>query len=258
MNPEKLKKMQAEVRIGGKGTPRRKKKVVHITTGADDKKLQSCLRKISVTTIPGIEEVNMIGEDGSVIHFTNPKVQASLAANTFAITGRGEHKKLTDMVPDIINQLGTESLLLLKRMNEEKEAAANAEFDDLPNLVCNFDDMSTNEAAAVKIENEPKPWPRRSDSTSDSTSNNSQDTDDDDDDDDDEEASHNPETAKGSKDKRKKIFRKNERVREMEGEDESPKPLIKSEVVKDTKKELKKEPKKDNKPRKSFLSKKKK
>lgn len=27
MNPEKLKKLQAQVRIGGKGTPRRKKKV---------------------------------------------------------------------------------------------------------------------------------------------------------------------------------------------------------------------------------------
>lgn len=29
MNPEKLKKLQAEVRIGGKGMPRRKKKIVH-------------------------------------------------------------------------------------------------------------------------------------------------------------------------------------------------------------------------------------
>lgn len=28
MNPEKLKKLQAQVRIGGKGTPRRKKKVI--------------------------------------------------------------------------------------------------------------------------------------------------------------------------------------------------------------------------------------
>ena len=27
MNPEKLKKLQEQVRIGGKGTPRRKKKV---------------------------------------------------------------------------------------------------------------------------------------------------------------------------------------------------------------------------------------
>merc|ERR1712168_1203058 len=40
-----------------------------------------------MNNIPGIEEVNMIRDDGHVIHFNNPKVQASLAANTFAITG---------------------------------------------------------------------------------------------------------------------------------------------------------------------------
>lgn len=57
MNPEKLKKLQEQVRIGGKGTPRRKKKVVHSTPATDDKKLQSSLKKLSVNTIPGIEEV---------------------------------------------------------------------------------------------------------------------------------------------------------------------------------------------------------
>lgn len=35
----------------------------------------------------------MIKEDGTVIHFNNPKVQASLAANTFAITGQAENKR---------------------------------------------------------------------------------------------------------------------------------------------------------------------
>ena len=36
----------------------------------------------------------MIKDDGSVIHFNNPKVQASLAANTFAVTGHGENKQV--------------------------------------------------------------------------------------------------------------------------------------------------------------------
>lgn len=35
----------------------------------------------------------MIKDDGTVIHFNNPKVQASLAANTFAITGHAEPKR---------------------------------------------------------------------------------------------------------------------------------------------------------------------
>lgn len=94
MNQEKLKKLQAQVRIGGKGTPRRKKKVIHQTPGTDDKKLQSVLKKLAVNQIPGIEEVNMIKNDGTVIHFNNPKAQASLAANTFAITGHSEQKEV--------------------------------------------------------------------------------------------------------------------------------------------------------------------
>ena len=48
MNVEKLKQLQAQVRIGGKGTARRKKKVVHRTATTDDKKLQSSLKKLSV------------------------------------------------------------------------------------------------------------------------------------------------------------------------------------------------------------------
>lgn len=94
MNADKLKRLQSQVRIGGKGTPRRKKKIVHQTAATDDKKLQSSLKKLSVNTIPGIEEVNMIKEDGTVLHFNNPKAQASLAANTFAITGQCEQKQV--------------------------------------------------------------------------------------------------------------------------------------------------------------------
>ena len=47
MNSDKLKQMQNQVRIGGKGTVRRKKKVVHRTATTDDKKLQSSLKKLS-------------------------------------------------------------------------------------------------------------------------------------------------------------------------------------------------------------------
>jgi len=54
---DKLAKMSQNVRIGGKGTVRRKKKVVHRSATTDDKKLQSTLKKLAVTTIPGIEEV---------------------------------------------------------------------------------------------------------------------------------------------------------------------------------------------------------
>merc|ERR1712244_174436 len=119
MNAEKLSKLQTEVRIGGKGTVRRKKKVVHKTATTDEKKLQTTLKKLGVNTIPGIEEVNMIKDDGTVLHFNNPKVQASISANTFAVNGHAETKQLTEMLPGILNQLGAEGLSNLRRLAEQ-------------------------------------------------------------------------------------------------------------------------------------------
>eukprot|EP00039_Didymoeca_costata_P018003 m.331722 g.331722 ORF g.331722 m.331722 type:complete len:159 (+) comp16786_c0_seq1:106-582(+) len=156
MNPDKLAKLQAQVRIGGKGTARRKKKVVHRTATSDDKKLQSTLKKLAVNNIPGVEEVNMIKDDGNVIHFQNPKVQAAIAANTFSITGQGESKELSEMLPSILNQLGPDSLNSLKRLAETYGQGANAAIpeaaepeggededdDDVPDLVENFDETA--------------------------------------------------------------------------------------------------------------------
>jgi len=149
----KLKQMSEDVRIGGKGSARRKKKVVHRTAASDDKKLQASLKKLMMNNIPGIEEVNMIRDDGHVIHFNNPKVQASLAANTFAITGHAETKLVTEILPQIINQLGPDSLRHLYQGGRKDGADLNGHPDtiveddeDVPELVDNFDAPSKNES----------------------------------------------------------------------------------------------------------------
>ena len=46
---------------------------MHKTSGTDDKKLQTSLKKLNVQPIQAIEEVNMFKEDGNVIHFAAPK-----------------------------------------------------------------------------------------------------------------------------------------------------------------------------------------
>ena len=61
MNRDKLAKLSEQVRVGGKGVPRRKRKVVHKTANTDDRKLQNSLKKLPVTNIPGIEEVGLMG-----------------------------------------------------------------------------------------------------------------------------------------------------------------------------------------------------
>ena len=48
-------------------------KKVHKSSGTDEKKLQTALKKLNVQPSAQIEEVNMFKEDGNVIHFSAPK-----------------------------------------------------------------------------------------------------------------------------------------------------------------------------------------
>merc|ERR1712054_122188 len=145
VNPA-LARLQASVRIGGKGTVRRKKKVVHKTTTTDDKRLQNTLKRLGINSIPAIEEVNLFMDSGEVIHFTNPKVQASIAANTYVIIGHSETKKLQDLFPGILNQVDKSVLPSLKKIAEQyqPEAAGDDDDDDdeVPDLVENFEEAS--------------------------------------------------------------------------------------------------------------------
>merc|ERR1712071_156934 len=130
---------------------------IHRTATTDDKKLQSTLKRLSVNSIPGIEEVNMIKGDGTVIHFNNPKVQASLTANTFAVTGHAENKQLTEMIPGILAQLGSDSFKRLAgSVGAKAEVPAGADEDEVPALVSNFDEASKDEKVVVEEEGEKK------------------------------------------------------------------------------------------------------
>merc|ERR1712187_101181 len=129
------------------GTARRKKLKKHASHAADEKQLQAQLKRLGVNNIPGVEEVNMFKEDGTVIHFATPKVQASVSANTYTITGHGETKRLEELLPGIINQLGPDNLMNLKRIAEAHAAADGAgaksvEDDDIPEIGENFEDVS--------------------------------------------------------------------------------------------------------------------
>ncbi|KAK1427055.1 hypothetical protein QVD17_15737 [Tagetes erecta] len=155
MNVEKLMKMAGAVRTGGKGSMRRKKKAVHKTTTTDDKRLQSTLKRIGVNSIPAIEEVNIF-KDETVIQFLNPKVQASIAANTWVVSGSPQTKNLQDILPGILNQLGPDNLDNLRKLAEQFQkqgagadegttvTAAPEDDDEVPELVAG----ETFEAAA--------------------------------------------------------------------------------------------------------------
>nr|CAB3492457.1 unnamed protein product [Digitaria exilis] len=151
MNKERLMKMAGAVRTGGKGTVRRKKKAVHKTATTDDKRLQSTLKRVGVNTIPAIEEVNIFKDD-LVIQFLNPKVQASIGANTWVVSGSPQTKSNTHpssykmfCLGSLTNWVCPDNMEHLKRIAEEMQkqvaaagAAAQAKEDnddDVPELV---------------------------------------------------------------------------------------------------------------------------
>ena len=101
---------------GGKGAVRRKKKAASRSSSAQsDVKLNAALKKLGATNIPGIEEVNLFKEDGKVIHFVNPKVQASISANTYIVSGPSDTKPLQDLLPGIVSQLGMDNIQQLQQ-----------------------------------------------------------------------------------------------------------------------------------------------
>ena len=138
-------RMGKNSRTGGKGSARRKKKAVRKTTGTDEKRLQATLKRLNVNNIPAIE-VNLFKDNGTVIHFASPKVQASIAANTYVVSGQCETKNLQELLPGIINQLGPDNLANLKKIASSYSgdgADDDDDDDDIPDLVENFDDAAS-------------------------------------------------------------------------------------------------------------------
>ncbi|XP_064135834.1 transcription factor BTF3 homolog 4-like [Loxodonta africana] len=95
--------------------------------------------------------------DGTVIHFNNPKVRTSLFANTFAITGHAEAEPIIEMLPGILSQLCADSLTSLRKLvgqflrqvldsKTSKPGDIGEEDDDVPHLLEDFDEIAKNEA----------------------------------------------------------------------------------------------------------------
>ena len=142
----------ATANTGGKGAVRRKKKSSSRSSSAQsDAKLTGALKKLGATNIPGVEEINLFKEDGKVIHFVNPKLQASIGANTFIVSGASETKPLQDLLPGIVPQLGMDNIQQLQQAmaaqgmggDMPKVVEEDEDDDDVPDLVDgNFEEIS--------------------------------------------------------------------------------------------------------------------
>ena len=140
----KLAARFGNTQIGGKGTQRRIKKVVHHTEVPEDKKLKSTFKKFGMQQLQDIDEVNMFKDDNTVIHLKKPATQFSIRENLLVVAGSPETKALKDLLPEILKQVGPQQYQFLKEQlpNVEKKDAAADDDDDVPDLVGTFEDAS--------------------------------------------------------------------------------------------------------------------
>lgn len=125
------------------------KKVVK--SEADDVKLMESLGKLKAVKVENVEEANFFKDDGKVLHFGRVGVQAASQSNTFAFTGYAQEKDITQMLPNILPQLGVENLDALRQLAAQIQAgrapsdlAAGASGDDdIPDLIAGekFDEV---------------------------------------------------------------------------------------------------------------------
>lgn len=131
----------SSTRLGGKGTMKRKVKVVHKSGGSDDKKTKGLIKKLGAQPLPEISEINIFTNDNQVIQFKNPEVFGSLQNQTFIVSGSPETKELKDCLADVLTQLSPQQLEKLKKDNLGVEAKGTADKEEAPELV-NFEDES--------------------------------------------------------------------------------------------------------------------
>jgi len=119
MNKEEARKAMIAKRFGGNvagagssaGCTRRKKVAHAKVSSTDDKKITGNLKKMGLQNIPDIDEVNLFKDNGEVIHFVKPKVQAALPSKTFVISGNSEDTTIDALMPQILTQMGDLSAL---------------------------------------------------------------------------------------------------------------------------------------------------
>ena len=139
--------------LGGKGSVRRVHKAAHKPSAADDKKLQSTIKRLNVNNVTAVSEVLFLKSDDTAMVFGGGvKVQANYQANTYVVSGSHTVKKQSD-IPGLggmggmggLGGMDPAQLAALQKMMMEAKAnkggAAGGD-DSVPDLVEDFEKVS--------------------------------------------------------------------------------------------------------------------
>lgn len=100
MNPTKLKQLENVVRIGGKGSTRRKHKHIPRPSMIDENRLRSSLQKLPMSVLTGIQQVHLSMQDGGQKVMYYPKVECSVQSNVYIISSESSEIIFPDSEPE--------------------------------------------------------------------------------------------------------------------------------------------------------------
>ena len=90
---KRMEEKFGNLKLGGKGTQKRKKMVVHKSTAVQDKKIAAIAKKAGAKNLGDTAEINVFKDDNSVLHFKRPKIEYSVKEKVTFITGTAESKR---------------------------------------------------------------------------------------------------------------------------------------------------------------------
>ena len=139
-------------RLGGKGTQKRKHKVKDKNNMSSSKKMKNIEKKLGVSPLPDIAEVNLFRSDGNVWHFANPNLKGSIQNQVLIVSQEPEIKNIQNNFAEFVSHMGPNEMSKLKDMvknmkppaeegdkedkkdeEEEEEAPALVNFEDVAN-----------------------------------------------------------------------------------------------------------------------------
>lgn len=89
---KKMAEKFGNLKLGGKGTEKRKKLVVHKSSAVQDKKIVAIAKKAGAKAIGETSEINIFKDDNTVLHFKKPKIEYSPKEKVTFVTGAPENK----------------------------------------------------------------------------------------------------------------------------------------------------------------------
>ena len=125
------------VRLGGKGTMKRKIKVTSKGNNIDNKQTKELVKKLGCQPLPELTEINFFTKDNKVISFKNAEVYGNIQSHVFIVSGANETKDLKSCFAEVINQLSAAQLENIKGTNlstKKEEAPELVNFEEAAKL----------------------------------------------------------------------------------------------------------------------------